>query len=402
MENKTEIDLFADESFNVVAWLNGVIEGSGSQANGNAHGEATDTGLQSHLTGVVTRLQILSGEMNQDLEKNMVEIMAAVPRTMHEVNRIEASVRGLAGSLQLLLEQLEDIDQGTNTHVELLAQLDLVKSNMQDCMATLTEAANWNQLVRDAHGRLAAGDLSGVAERLEALRRSMAVLQNMPEAAGRSATLAQLQDQLEELIKPRLTQALQKERVAPLSEFVEIFGRLGKLEQLQLEYTRARPAAAHRHWFAWGGAAQEPFATWLPSFFEQVIGLVTDERRRAAELFGHDAASGVLSQLLLHTFEPIAGSFLERLNDRSSLPWPAAVDLYPDTLSFLAQALEQLGGAGQSPLLAVLLTVTAPFQDMQDRFFQRERQHLREEFAAPLACLAAAAAAPSAAGGKGG
>lgn len=49
--------------------------------------------------------------------------------------------------------QLEEIDHGANAHVETLAQLDLVKTNMGDCLHTLTEAASWNALVREVNAR---------------------------------------------------------------------------------------------------------------------------------------------------------------------------------------------------------------------------------------------------------
>lgn len=55
--------------------------------------------------------------------------------------------------LPCVVEQLEDIDHGTNAHVETLARLDLVKSNMGNCLHTLTEAASWNALVREANAR---------------------------------------------------------------------------------------------------------------------------------------------------------------------------------------------------------------------------------------------------------
>ncbi|CAN0414234.1 unnamed protein product, partial [Laminaria digitata] len=47
-------------------------------------------------------------------------------------------------------------------------------------------------------------DLKGVAERLEAMVGSMAVLKDMPEAEDRAATLMGLQERLEDLLQPKL------------------------------------------------------------------------------------------------------------------------------------------------------------------------------------------------------
>lgn len=47
-------------------------------------------------------------------------------------------------------------------------------------------------------------DLKGVAQRLEAMVKSMDVLKDMPEAEDRAATLRELQERLETLLKPKL------------------------------------------------------------------------------------------------------------------------------------------------------------------------------------------------------
>ena len=44
--------------------------------------------------------------------------------------------------------------------METLARLDLVKTNMGDCLHTLTEAASWNALVREVNARCAVPDSS--------------------------------------------------------------------------------------------------------------------------------------------------------------------------------------------------------------------------------------------------
>lgn len=55
--------------------------------------------------------------------------------------------------VRLACFQLEEIDHGANAHVETLARLDLVKTNMDNCLHTLTEAASWNALVRQVNAR---------------------------------------------------------------------------------------------------------------------------------------------------------------------------------------------------------------------------------------------------------
>lgn len=81
---------------------------------------------------------------------------------------------------------MEAIHHGTNARVDVLARLDLTKSNMQSSLHTLKEAANWAALVRDVELKFSDGDLLGVTEGWEGLLRSLAVLRHMPAADDRS------------------------------------------------------------------------------------------------------------------------------------------------------------------------------------------------------------------------
>ena len=52
---------------------------------------------------------------------------------------------------------------------------------MERCRDTLTEAANWNQLVRDVNAKFASGELTQIADQLQAMKHSRKILENMPE-----------------------------------------------------------------------------------------------------------------------------------------------------------------------------------------------------------------------------
>ncbi|CAM9974901.1 unnamed protein product, partial [Choristocarpus tenellus] len=66
--------------------------------------------------------------------------------------------------------------------------------------------------------------------------------------------------------------ALKKDRVAPLAEFVRMYDQLGRADSFRDEYSRARPASAHKRWFAFTSASAPAggFSMWLPSFLDFV------------------------------------------------------------------------------------------------------------------------------------
>lgn len=55
---------------------------------------------------------------------------------------------------------------------------------METCRDTLTEAANWNKLVRDVNVKFASGELTQLAEQLQSLKHSQQILENMPGVSG--------------------------------------------------------------------------------------------------------------------------------------------------------------------------------------------------------------------------
>jgi hypothetical protein len=79
----------------------------------------------------------------------MVDIVSALPRTVTEIDRIEAAVRSLAKDLHQLTGEVDAIHHGTNARVDLLARLDLTKSNMQvfQHCNTFSDFQNWLVLV---------------------------------------------------------------------------------------------------------------------------------------------------------------------------------------------------------------------------------------------------------------
>eukprot|EP00903_Cladosiphon_okamuranus_P014110 g13116.t1 len=412
-----EYSEFASDDFDVKGWINATVANhlqqqelaAGAGANGSSPSDPAalsslnaHSSLDAHLSTVATKLQAVSASINAGLEKSMVEIMVSVPRVVTEVERVEAAIKTLNGELINLSDQLEEIDHGANSHVETLARLDLVKTNMGDCLHTLTEAASWNALVREVNASFAKDDLKGVAQRLEAMVKSMDVLKDMPEAEDRAATLRELQERLETLLKPKLLEVLKADRMGPLTEYAGMYRQLGRTDVFKADYCTTKAAAAHKRWFASAssssaraeggsepGATGSGLATWLPSFLEYLQGSLMDERKKTCDLFGTDVSPAVLCQLVVTAFQPLLGSFQKHLE---AAPWTDAVSLLTEVLRFVGQALELARGASERDLLAVLLAGTAGFRPLQDGFGAHERKYLAVELKPLLETLGGVAA----------
>mmetsp|Transcript_13548 Transcript_13548/g.17841 ORF Transcript_13548/g.17841 Transcript_13548/m.17841 type:complete len:871 (+) Transcript_13548:77-2689(+) len=380
---------FSNEQFDVTKWVNDVlnVDLQNRAENESQPDKQGPPRLDSHISAISTKLQILAQDIGDDLERSMIEIMGAVPRSMLELERLENTATSLHAGLDQL-KTMGEIAEGEGTEkpgggtdvVAILGELDRVKRNMEACQATLVEAASWHQLVRQVQAKFASGDLVSMADELEGLQRSMVVLQHLPEAEERANTLVQLQEQLEVLLKPQLLQALQGERPPPsvLAPYVQMYHKLGRQDALEEEYTKARPAYLHKAWFAYPGSGKEELLQWFSQqFLEQVYDLIVDEKKRCSSLFSPSVALEAVCKVLLQTFQPIQSSITGRA--RETLPWPGIVQMYTSTLGFMSKTFQQLEGVSAHNFMSLAMAITSPFHDFQNRFQEYEEGYLQTE-----------------------
>jgi len=173
-----DVSAFGRDDYDAVAWVNKVLEG-----------KPGDAAMDAHISAVSMKLQILSADLNDDLERAMGDLVSALPRASAEAERVEGLAEALRNDLGRVDGRLQTLEASTSSSVLVLERLDLLKRNMETCSETLTEAARWSALVRECHGAFAASALRKVASQLEALHRSERVLRNVPGGGERSKTL---------------------------------------------------------------------------------------------------------------------------------------------------------------------------------------------------------------------
>jgi len=93
------------------------------------------------------------------------------------------------------------------------------------------------------------------------------------------------------------------------------------------------------------------FGDWLPTWYEAVLLLLSEERRRAHAVFGTDLAPEVMVKVLNECFRPILSSFKNRLeaicpadgvSRGSDQSFECICRAYESTLQFLSVAYEQM------------------------------------------------------------
>jgi hypothetical protein len=183
-----DVGAFSHDDFDEATWINQTLAQKDDE-----------TTMEAHISAVFTKLQILSADLNDELERGMTEVVNALPRAIAEAERVETMAESLTNDVARVSGRLDAIEATTSSDVLMLEKLDLIKRNMEGAGETLTEAANWSALVREVHSSFANNSLAKVAAQLEAMHRSERVLRNVPGGAERLKTLQQLKEQLEKV-----------------------------------------------------------------------------------------------------------------------------------------------------------------------------------------------------------
>ena len=90
-----------------------------------------------------------------------------------------------------------------------------------------------------------------------------------------------------------------------MQQCVALYSKLDKMDSLREEYVKNRPGEIHKAWFAFApavdtaaiessSAVDSGFTTWLPSWYEKVLSLLTEERRQSSTVFGAEMAPEIL------------------------------------------------------------------------------------------------------------
>lgn len=315
-------------------------------------------------------------------------------------NRLESTDPSSAGMTMSPLETLET-----------LSTLHALQQNLSLTKEILTAASTYNNTLQKIPSLLTPTTLNQGVQALIALENGARALSGMPGKSQRNEEIIQIRNQILVLLKPVLLHALNKmeSRLGPLQTCVGMYQSLNKMESLMEEYVKSRPAAIHKLWFDFrksgsgarvggmvakdgegefgkdddfefysedtgtneSGSGQtaadkrvahrqqtdpgKAFGDWLPTWYEAVLMLMSEERRRAFAVFGADLAPEIIVKVLNECFRPILSSFQARLasicpsdhfegarTTTSAASFEMICKAYESTLQFLSVCYEQM------------------------------------------------------------
>ena len=321
---------------------------------------------ERRMTELALQLQLQTQSCHDEIGRCMVEVGAMIPRLTADVNRIGVGLNGMREDALTLMNhhhqnshtmirsefEHDNYDNNRSDHesqeddgksLQLLSNLHALRENLVEVRSILQAASSWESTVISMHELIAtvgetvdskldsekkvqsssvssedssvsAASLAKAVDVLSQLEYGAKALHDTPGSEERSNTIVAFRTKIEILLKPLLLHALQisSSSLGPLQQCVSMYKTLNKLDILKIEYVKSRPANVHKLWFTFTPSnntvsgtnhTNERFVEWLPTWYEACLGLISEERRRSAQVFGeHDAptVTGMVSSNLPH------------------------------------------------------------------------------------------------------
>lgn len=280
--------LLASNNFSVASYLNAALE------------NAEEEELQRRMAELALQLQLQTQACHEDIGRIGAELQAILPRCATDIGRVGVGLEGIRlDASQLLAECAHLQNEEVSSSLETLSTLHALRSNLSHTQDILKAAATWDSTLQSIAPLLAQQNLSEAVSALAQLEAGERALRGMPSGRDvRREALEKIRHQVQVLLQPQLKHALQNmhTRLAPLQQCVSLYASLNKIDVLQHEYVANRPATIHKAWFAYRGG-EDALVTWLPTWYDAVLSLLTEERRQSLAVFGPDRAPVMIGKV---------------------------------------------------------------------------------------------------------
>ncbi|KAI4332744.1 hypothetical protein L6164_017627 [Bauhinia variegata] len=324
-----DVGPFSSENFDPKKWINSECQTRHPQDS-----------LDKHLVDLEMKLQMMSEEIAASLEEQSAAVLLRVPRATRDVFRLRDDVVSLRSSISGILLKLKKAEGSSAESIAALAKVDTVKQRMEAAYETWQDAAGLTQLSSTVEDVFASGDLPRAAETLANMRHCLSAVGEVAEFANIRKQLEVLEDRLDSMVQPRLTDALSNHKVDVAQDLRGILIRIGRFKSLESQYTKVHLKPIRKLWedFDFKQRANKSaneknkmerlsssagefhsvsptmsFFGWLPSFYDELLLYLEQEWKWCMIAFPEDYIT-LLPKLLTETMIAIGSSFISHIN----------------------------------------------------------------------------------------
>ncbi|KAG9140466.1 hypothetical protein Leryth_016196 [Lithospermum erythrorhizon] len=168
---------------------------------------------------------------------------------------------------------------------------------MEAAYETLQDAAGLTQLSSTVEDVFSSGDLPRAAETLANMRHCLSAVGEVAEFTNIKRQLEVLEDRLDSMVQPQLTDSLTNHKVAAAQDMRKILVRIGRFKSLEMHYTKVHLKPIRELWEDFETRQQSskignekdrveslpighefppnlttvPFSSWLPTFYDGLL-----------------------------------------------------------------------------------------------------------------------------------
>ncbi|CAJ2655086.1 unnamed protein product [Trifolium pratense] len=410
---------FSNENFDPKKWINSACQ--------SRHPQET---LDKHLVDLEMKLQMVSEEIAASLEEQSAAALLRVPRATRDVIRLRDDAVSLRSAVSAILQKLKKAEGSSAESIAALAKVDVVKQRMEAAYETLQDAAGLTQLSSTVEDVFASGDLPRAAETLANMRHCLSAVGEVAEFANIRKQLEVLEDRLDTMVQPRLTDALSNRKVDAAQDLRGILIRIGRFKSLESQYSEVHLKPIKQLWEDFESRERAnknemerrssvgdfqsvsltvSFSNWLPSFYDELLLYLEQEWKWCMIAFPEDYKI-LVPRLLSETMMAIGASFISHINLAigDAVPETKAlakglsdilsgdmqkgiklqtkhleslIELHNITGTFARNIHHLFSGSDVRVLMDVLKAVYLPYESFKQRYGQMERAILSSEIA---------------------
>ncbi|MED6270796.1 Golgi transport complex subunit 7 [Characodon lateralis] len=218
---------FLDDDFDVKDWVNGAFRMVQKEAPGKA---------DTHAGTLVMKLQLFIQEVNNAIEETSNQALQNMPRVLRDVEALKQEASFLKEQMVLVKEDIKKFEQETVQSMQVLVEIDQVKSRMQLAAEALQEADKWSTLSADIEEIFKTQDLEVISSKLTSMQNSLFMLVDTPDYSEKCVHLEALKNRLEAMASPQIVATFNSMSIDQAKLFVKVFTEIDRMPQLLAYY----------------------------------------------------------------------------------------------------------------------------------------------------------------------
>ncbi|KAI3365666.1 hypothetical protein L3Q82_010740 [Scortum barcoo] len=230
---------FLDDDFDVKEWVNGAFRLVQRDAPGKA---------DTHAATLVMKLQLFIQEVNNAIEESSNQALQNMPRVLRDVEALKQEASFLKEQMVLVKEDIKKFEQDTVQSMQVLVEIDQVKSRMQVAAEALQEADKWSTLSADIEETFKTQDLAVISSKLTSMQSSLAMLVDTPDYSEKCVHLEALKNRLEALASPQIVATFNSMSLDQAKLFVKVFTEIDRMPQLLAYYYKCHKGQLVSMW----------------------------------------------------------------------------------------------------------------------------------------------------------